>query len=326
MDGNMATARPIAPPNRTRVQARAAIRKLLRAGLSPRQRVRLKALQGAARKRVEPALRVIHGTFDRADLVAHLRAQMPSDYDVLMVHSAYDQMLPMFKGTPQDVVAALRELAGPDRTIAMPAFVMGGPNQDVAGYFASRCFDVRRTPSEVGIITEVFRRSQGVERSLHPTGSIAAQGPHAAEMTAGHHLAANGMGPGTPFGFMTRHRTVILGLGVEYFRCLTHAHTAAAEMGDEFPISPPPGGALDIVLVDRDGARLPFRLGVPDRSGAVKTKLDLTVLWSLLSKEELREWRFHGVPMFLVADAGTVTARLITAAREGVTIYGRVTR
>ncbi len=321
----MAAANSMAASNRTRVQARAAIRKLLRAGLSPGQRVRLKALQGAARKRVEPALRAIHGTFDRADLVAHLRPLLPADFDILMVHSAYDQMLPMFKGTPQDVIAALRELAGPERTIAMPAFVMGGPSQDVAGYFASRPFDVRRTPSEVGIITEVFRRSPGVERSLHPTCSISAQGPHAAQMTAGHYHAANGIGPGTPFGFMTRHRTVILGLGVEYFRCLTHAHTAAAEMGDEFPATGNgrDGQTVEVTLVDRAGARLPYRLGVPDRSGKTKASLDLTVLWSLLSREELREWRFHGVPMFMVADAGTLTARLIAAAREGITVYGR---
>jgi hypothetical protein len=75
--------------------------------------------------------------------------------------------------------------------------------------------------------------------------------------------------------------------------------------------------------VDRTGARLPYRLGVPDRSGKTKANLDLTVLWSLLSREELREWRFHGVPMFMVVDAGALTARLIAAAREGTTIYGR---
>ncbi|MGH9534140.1 MAG: AAC(3) family N-acetyltransferase [Terriglobales bacterium] len=305
---------------RGRVQARATVRKLLRAGLSQQQRIRLKALQAAVRKRAAPALKIVHGAFDRADLVAHLRPMLPADFEILMVHSAFDQMLPMFKGTPQDVVGALREIAGPERTVAMPAFVMGGPTQDVGGYFASHPFDVRRTPSEAGIISEVFRRSPGVERSLHPTCSISAQGPDAAQMTENHQFATNGMGPGTPFGFMTRHRTVILGLGVEYFRCLTHAHTAAAEMGDDFPAVHRPGGTVEVTLVGRTGDRLPFRLGAANP----RQHLDLTLLSSLLSRHELREWRFHGIPMFLVTDAGTVTRRLIEAARKGITIYGRV--
>jgi len=62
-------------------------------------------------------------------------------------------------------------------------------------------------------------------------------------------------------------------------------------------------------------------LGLPDRS----KHLDLTVLWSLLSKEELVEWRFHGVPMFVVTEARIVTERLVEAAGRGITVYGRVT-
>jgi hypothetical protein len=60
-------------------------------------------------------------------------------------------------------------------------------------------------------------------------------------------------------------------------------------------------------------------LGLPDRS----KKLDLRVLWTLLSKDELVEWRFHGVPMFVVPEARIVTDRLVEAARQGITVYGR---
>ena len=36
------------------------------------------------------------------------------------------------------------------------------------------------------------------------------------------------------------------------------------------------------------------------------------------------EWRFHGVPMFVVPSAGVVTERLVEAAHRGITIYGKV--
>lgn len=280
----------------------------------------MKGIQGTVHQRLGPLLGAVHGHFTARELIADLCRRLPPDLEILMVHSAYDRMVPMFRGGPGDVVAALRELVGPQCTIAMPAFVMGGRDEDVRGYFGVRPFDLRRTPSELGIITEVFRRMPGTRRSLHPTASICAQGPLAEQMVAGHHLAADGLGPGTPFGFMNRHRTAILGLGVEYFRCLTHAHTAASEMGAEFPVRHDPVEIMDITLVDDAGQRIPYRLGVRD----TEEELDLTLLWSLLSRDELREWRYHGIPMFLVADARTVTDRLIEAARCGVTIYGRV--
>ena len=44
----------------------------------------------------------------------------------------------------------------------------------------------------------------------------------------------------------------------------------------------------------------------------------------MLAKDELLEWRFHGVPMFLVPQAGVLTKRLVEAAGRGITIYGAV--
>jgi hypothetical protein len=91
-------------------------------------------------------------------------------------------------------------------------------------------------------------------------------------------------------------------------------------MGDEFPIKSANPSWTEVTLVDYDGCRHQYKLGLPDRT----KKLDLRILWSVLSKDELVEWRFHGVPMFLVPQAGILTERLIEAARRGVTIYGTV--
>jgi hypothetical protein len=89
-------------------------------------------------------------------------------------------------------------------------------------------------------------------------------------------------------------------------------------MGDAFPIKFA-NLSTRVALVDYDRTRYEYTLGLPDRS----KKLDLRVLWSVLSKDELVEWRFHSVPMFVVPRAGVLTERLIEAARRGVTIYGK---
>lgn len=300
--------------------AKAGIRAILRRILSQEHRTELKRLQGVARQRLGPVLSLVHGTFGSEELIADLRRRLPRDFEILMVHSSIDAFMPMYRGSAKDVVAALINLCGPERTLAMPSFVLGGRDYDAAAYFKSRPFDIRTTPSEAGLVAEIFRRTPKVLRSLHPTCSICAFGPLAQELTSGHHLADKGLGPDSPFGVMTRRRTAILGLGVEYYRCLTHAHTARFEMGATFPIkftSRP----MEVTLVDYDGSRYQHTSGLPDRT----KKLDLRVLWSVLSKDELVEWHFHGIPMFVVPQAGVLTERLIEAARRGITIYGQVT-
>jgi aminoglycoside 3-N-acetyltransferase len=259
----------------------------------------------------------MHGSFGTVEFVEELKRHLPEDFEFLMVHSSFDRFLPMYKGTAKDLVQALIELCGPDRTLVMPAFVMGGRTYDSAAYFRTKPFDVRTTPSEMGLVAEIFRRSPGVLRSLNPGCSVCALGPQAKELTAGHHLSKNGLGADSPFGMMTRRPTAILGLGIEYYRCLTHAHAAGQHMGDEFPIkfSTP---TTHVTLVDYDGSRHDYTLGLPDRT----KKLDLRILWSLLSKDELVEWQFHGVPMFVIPSAGILTERLIDAAHRGITIYG----
>jgi aminoglycoside N3'-acetyltransferase len=296
---------------------RGGVRSALRRALSQERRTELKRLQGVARKRLAPLLSLVHGTFSTEELMAELKRRLPSEFEILMVHSSFDTFLPMYKGGAKELVGALVELCGPERTLVMPSFVMGGRTYDAAAYFRSKPFDVRVTPSEMGLVAEIFRRTPNVVRSLHPTCAVCALGPLGKELTSGHHLAEKGLGPDSPFGAMTRHRTAILGLGVEYYRCLTHAHTATQKMGDAFPIKFA-DHSTEVTLVDYDGSRHPYTLGLPDRSH----KLDLRVLWSLLSRDELTEWRFHGVTMFVIPEASVVTERLIEAAGRGVTIYG----
>ncbi|WP_158748496.1 AAC(3) family N-acetyltransferase [Acidobacterium sp. S8] len=298
--------------------ARAGVRSALRSVLSQERRTELKRLQGLARKRCAPVLSLVHGTFTTEELIADLSRRLPADFEILMVHSSFDGFLPMYKGTAKELLAALIDFCGPNRTLVMPSFVMGGRTYDSSAYFRTHPFDVRRTPSEVGLIAEIFRRTPNVLRSLHPTCSVCALGPLAKEITTGHHLSETGLSPDSPFGVMTRGRTAILGLGVEYYRCLTHAHTAGHQMGEAFPIkfSNP---FTQVTLIDYDGSRFEYRLGLPDRT----KKLDLTIIWSLLSANELMEWRYHGIPMFLIPSAGVLTDRLIEAAHRGITIYGK---
>ena len=284
--------------------------------LSQDQRNRIKSWLRVVRKRGGRFHVLAHGQYTAHDLISELRGQLPEDFDILMVHSAYERLSPMYIGAAHEVVGQLIELCGTNRTLAMPAFMLGGRSYNPAGYYASHVFDAKKTVSEVGLITEIFRRTPGVKRSLHPTHSVCALGPLADALTATHHLASTRTGRGTPFEVMAQRKTIIVGLGMEYHRCLTQIHSAEDMLGNEFPIKIE-AESVPVTLVDPSGGRFTYEL----RINQTPKTMNLVLLRSLLSKDELMEWKFKGTPMFMTF-ADKVTSQLLTAAEMGITVYG----
>jgi aminoglycoside N3'-acetyltransferase len=144
---------------------------------------------------------------------------------------------------------------------------------------------------------------------------VCALGPLADELTATHHLAATSFGAGTPFGLMAERRTAIVGLGTEYFRCLSQVHAAEDLLGDRYPLRLRPE-TVPVELRAPDGAVYAYELAV-DAQG-LERRMEL--LERIMSPDELARWRFHGVPLF-VTSAARVTEVLVDAAERGETIY-----
>lgn len=100
-------------------------------------------------------------------------------------------------GGPLTVIRALVQSLGPDGTVLMPAQSgdlsdpanWGNPPVPEAWWPEIRetmpAFDPGFTPTRgMGAVAELFRTCPGVIRSLHPTASFAALGPHAAAITS----------------------------------------------------------------------------------------------------------------------------------------------
>ncbi|MEA4888642.1 MAG: AAC(3) family N-acetyltransferase [Clostridiaceae bacterium] len=126
--------------------------------------------------------------------------------DVLLVHSALSSM-GQVEGGADAVIDALLEAVGPEGTIVMST---------LTGWAAP--FDVRSSPSAVGLISETFRRRPQARRSLHPVHSVAAIGRQAEWITSGHELCATGCGAGTPYAKMIDLGGKVMLLGVDMDR------------------------------------------------------------------------------------------------------------
>lgn len=90
---------------------------------------------------------------------------------------------------------------------------------------ASPYWDERATPSETGVLTEVFRRNYATHRSVHPTHSVAACGALAEELLSRHHVDTTPVSVNSPYGMMRDKSqptyVLMLGVGLE---CCTAIH------------------------------------------------------------------------------------------------------
>jgi aminoglycoside 3-N-acetyltransferase len=130
------------------------------------------------------------------DLLVRLRLLGIRPGDSIMVHCAYGEEFG-FRGSMSDLIAVFREAVGPDGHLWMVSMPYSGSASE---YLAQgRLFDVRKTPSAMGLITEAFRRQPGVQRSANPMHPVLVAGPDAATLVAGHEHCVHSCGPGTPF-------------------------------------------------------------------------------------------------------------------------------
>lgn len=114
---------------------------------------------------------------------------------VVLVHSSLRSLGPV-EGGAESVVQAFLEVLGADGTLMMPALSYDYVNS------AHPLFDVIHTPSNVGALPEYFRTRPGTQRSLHPTHSVCALGPLAADLLKSHNEDNTPCGRNSPFSLL----------------------------------------------------------------------------------------------------------------------------
>ncbi|MDN5205419.1 AAC(3) family N-acetyltransferase [Fulvivirgaceae bacterium BMA10] len=297
---------------------------LARKIFSQELRNKLKVYQYDLKKKVAPVREKVYGNFTTGDLGKELKKKLPDNFDVLMVHSSHSAMLPMYTGNLRELLDMLLSICANDRTLVMPAFFFGERkyHYDLRKYFTDKpYFDKDKMPSQMGMITEIFRKYEGVKTSLHPTHRISALGPKADELIKDHELCKTGCGQGSPFDKMSSMKTVILGLGTKYYQCMTQTHSVE-DVLIEKGTYPTTFESIDIPITLKYNGDEEFKylLMHPDKS-EYQRKLHPMVR-KVLSKEDLQEWKFKGVPFFY-AWAGAVQQKLIKAALDGQSAYSK---
>ncbi|HBE02025.1 MAG TPA: hypothetical protein DC049_06060, partial [Spirochaetia bacterium] len=127
-------------------------------------------------------------TINRNDIVNSLTGMSDQIPTAILIHSSLSS-IGFVDGGADTVIDGFLDYLGANGTLIMPTIC----RRDGEKRFDS--WHIKNSPSDVGIITEVFRCRHGVLRSDHATHSVAACGSKAYFFTSGHNTAYGRPGP-----------------------------------------------------------------------------------------------------------------------------------
>ena len=87
--------------------------------LPPEYFLKLRSTYFGLKKKAAPLLQLIHGTFSTDELISEIDQRLDADWNILMIHSSVNNMLPMYQGNALELLKALIEYCGPERTLVM---------------------------------------------------------------------------------------------------------------------------------------------------------------------------------------------------------------
>lgn len=155
-----------------------------------------------------------------------------SNGDISFVHSSLDRLnldFPSFQ-----VLDILLELVGDEGTLIFPTY----PKLTSYKYLKSgEVFNINRTPSYMGILSEFARRHSKAIRSLHPTKSVVAIGKNAEEITSSHHLSIYPYDKNSPYykAYTLGSKAIGIGVKTTFFSAV---HILDDLYLDNLPINP----------------------------------------------------------------------------------------
>jgi aminoglycoside 3-N-acetyltransferase len=138
---------------------------------------------------------------------------------LLFLHTSYSRLNTLVD-SPLQLISDLLARLGPSGTLVMPRYAWhldrtARPWKGYAEYLVrGSVMDLRRAPSNIGAVPEVFRCMDGVEISISYFWPIAAKGRLAREIAEGQEKLDHAYDRQSSFGRLLDRNAIVLGLGV----------------------------------------------------------------------------------------------------------------
>lgn len=235
--------------------------------------------------------------------------------DSILVHCSLSKIGYVIGGA-ETIVSSLFEVIGEDGTLLFPTFPASARNKD---YLEEHpFFDIKNTPSQMGSVTEYFRKLDGVKRSFHPTDSVAAKGPLAEFYTNSHFGQPTPYNVNSPFRKLCAKNGKILMLGTTLNGACTNLHTLEDAVEFKFPVYCQK--IFEVKMLDEDGIVSIMKTKVHDPNYSAKRNCD--ALKPMFEKEGVLVNGMIGEAKTMLIEANKMLEVMIKNYNErGVTMY-----
>jgi aminoglycoside 3-N-acetyltransferase len=254
-------------------------------------------------------------SFSKEDIISNLIEIGISKGDNVLVHSSLSRIGHLSDG-PKTICDALLEVVGESGTILMPT----SPNNVFQLNYIRNTpyFDVAKSVSKTGAITEYFRTLEGAERSLHPTEPVSAIGANAAYFTKDHFNQLTPYNEKSPFYKISEEGGKILYIGVSLAMAGTNLHTLEDAVDFKFPVYYPE--IFEIDVIDKNGEKHRVKTKVHNPAWSKKRKCD-ELIPMFIEEGAVKKVQI-GQAETLLVDAKKFLAVMIDKYNEdGITMY-----
>ena len=240
--------------------------------------------------------------------------------DLVYVHSGMDGLnlsFPFYR-----ILFLIQEIIGPRGTVVFPAY----PNHRISSYEwlkQGNVFDIRRTPSYTGILTEFARRQRKAIRSLHPTKSVCAIGPAAADLTATHQLSPYPYDTNSPYYKLIAGGGKIVGLGATT-NYISFGYCVDDAFKENFPVRVYHRELFAAPCINYDGEQVLVETFAHDMSTTVHPDMP-EWMRAYVSEDACRDLVLRGMRFFR-ADAPKLFAEMMELARRDIIAYPKSVR
>jgi aminoglycoside N3'-acetyltransferase len=151
-----------------------------------------------------------------------------------------------------EMLGTLLDWVGDTGTLVMPSYPFHTTHLEYLESGAT--FDVRRTPSAIGLLPEMFRRTAGSIRSLDPDFCVTARGREAAAIAGTSPAAVDPFGSDSSYQRMLDRHATLVGLGVSLnTNSFVHVIDSRAQSGYPAPVYE--DRTFSTTVIDADGRR-----------------------------------------------------------------------
>jgi aminoglycoside 3-N-acetyltransferase len=240
--------------------------------------------------------------------------------DLVYVHSGMDGLnlgFPFYR-----ILFLIQEVIGKTGTVVFPTY----PNHRISSYEwlkQGNVFDVRRTPSYTGILTEFARRQKHAVRSLHPTKSVCAIGPAAPELTATQELSPYPYDTNSPYYKLIAGGGKIVGLGVTT-NYISFGYCVDDAFKNDFPVRVYHNEIFAAPCINYAGERVTVPTYAHDMTTTVHPDMPKWFA-KYVSEAACRDLSLHGMKFFR-ANAPKLFAEMMDLARRDIIAYPKSVR